>query len=58
MNYGINYTFSGLDNFITYKAWGACGNGTVIIRFYANDSIGNLNFEEVIIKENFFCKFG
>jgi len=52
LNNGINYTFVGLNNVIDHGAWGVCGNGTVIIRFYANDSMGNIDFEDIIVRKD------
>ena len=40
-----NYTWTG---FIAQSIWDQVGNGTVIIRFYANDTVGNLRTTEVI----------
>jgi len=34
---------------IDYNLWEACPNGTVIIRFYSNDTVGNMNFEDVTV---------
>ena len=34
---------------INQAMWNAVGNGTVTIQFYANDTAGNLNYEEVIV---------
>ncbi|MFX1243266.1 MAG: hypothetical protein ACFFA7_18630, partial [Promethearchaeota archaeon] len=41
-----NYTWAG---FIGQSVWDQVGNGTVIIRFYANDTVGNLANAEVIV---------
>ncbi|MFX1436466.1 MAG: LamG-like jellyroll fold domain-containing protein [Promethearchaeota archaeon] len=44
-----NYTWEG---FIAQSVWDQVGNGTVTISFYANDTIGNLNFtERVVLKD-------
>jgi len=58
---GLNYTWYTLNNSIeTYfttngtispSIWSTCGNGTVSIKFYANDSIGNQGFSEVIVRK-------
>ena len=32
--------------------WGALSDGTYAIRFYANDTLGNINFEEVVVKKD------
>ena len=34
---------------IDQAMWNAVGNGTVTIRFYANDTLGNINYEEIIM---------
>ncbi|MHA1985364.1 MAG: hypothetical protein ACW98D_01880, partial [Promethearchaeota archaeon] len=44
-----NTTFSGTSGTINQGLWDALSNGTVIIRFYANDSVGNVNYDEVIV---------
>ncbi len=47
-----NYTFSGLTDFINQSRWGQKEDGALTIRFYANDSLGNLGFEDVnVIKD-------
>ncbi|KKL26054.1 hypothetical protein LCGC14_2399130, partial [marine sediment metagenome] len=47
-----NITFSNLIDTIDQSEWDKLGNGTVIIRFYANDSKGLLGFTEVIIRKD------
>jgi len=32
--------------------WNALPNGTVIIQFYANDTLGKLNYEEVLVRKD------
>jgi len=44
-----NYTFNGLTGTIDQNEWDKKGNGTVVIRFYANDSWGLVEFSEVKI---------
>ena len=46
-----NYTFIS-NGSINSAAWSAQANGTVIIRFYANDSLGNLAWEQVIVRKD------
>ena len=58
---GVNYTWYTLNNSIeTYfmtngtispSLWSTCGNGTISIKFYANDSLGNQGFSEVIVRK-------
>ncbi|MHA2031074.1 MAG: OmpL47-type beta-barrel domain-containing protein [Candidatus Kariarchaeaceae archaeon] len=45
----INKTFSGFTGTIDQTEWDKIGNGSVTIRFYANDSTGNQGYEEVKI---------
>ncbi len=46
-----NRTFA-VNGTIDPTEWGALYNGTYTIRFYANNSLGNINFEEVeVIKD-------
>lgn len=40
------------DNTINQEAWKSLGNGTVIIKFYANDSEGYIGFAEVTIRKD------
>jgi len=47
-----NITFSGLTGAIDQTLWGLEGNGTVTIRFYANDSMGNLGFAEITLRKD------
>jgi len=51
LNGGPEYIFTGLIGMIDQGAWDACGNSTVIIKFYANDSLGNTAFSEVIVRK-------
>ena len=49
LNGGTNHTFIGSTGTISQAAWDVCENGTVIIKFYANNSLGNTAFTEVIV---------
>jgi glycine cleavage system H lipoate-binding protein len=50
LDYGnINVSFSGSAGIIDQTEWGKKGGGTVPIRFYANDSFGNVDFSEVVV---------
>ena len=50
LDYGsVNVSFSGSTGVIDQTEWGKKGGGTVPIRFYANDSLGNVGFSEVIV---------
>ncbi|MHA1933055.1 MAG: right-handed parallel beta-helix repeat-containing protein, partial [Promethearchaeota archaeon] len=44
-----NYTFSGLTGTVNQTAWDNKGTEIMTLRFYANDSFGNLGFEDVTI---------
>ncbi|MFX1530578.1 MAG: DUF2341 domain-containing protein [Promethearchaeota archaeon] len=44
-----NYTWTG---FIAQGVWDQVGNGTAIIRLYANDTLGNLNYTEVLVRKD------
>ncbi len=47
-----NYTFVGSTGTIDQLAWNGQGNGTIIIKFYANDTAGNIWLEEVIVRKD------
>lgn len=48
----INVSFSGSIGSIDQTEWAKKGGGTVTIRFYANDSLGNVDFSEVnVVKD-------
>ncbi|MFW9873096.1 MAG: NosD domain-containing protein [Candidatus Thorarchaeota archaeon] len=44
-----NITVSGITGLINQALWDSLLNGYVTIRFYANDTLGNVNFDEVTI---------
>ena len=46
-----NKTFT-INGSIDPDIWDDYGNGTVTIRFYANDSAGNLDFAEVLVRKD------
>ncbi|MHA1375597.1 MAG: Loki-CTERM sorting domain-containing protein [Promethearchaeota archaeon] len=52
LNEGNNITFTGLTGTINQALWSALPDGNVVIRFYANDSAGNIGFAEVTIKKD------
>ncbi|GAH54815.1 unnamed protein product, partial [marine sediment metagenome] len=52
LNGGANITFTGLTGTINQALWDALPEGNVIIRFYANDTLGRIGFQEVtVVKE-------
>ncbi|MBA7519507.1 hypothetical protein ES705_11586 [subsurface metagenome] len=57
LNGGPNYFFTSFSGNISQEAWDTCGNGTVTIRFYANNTIGNLMFEEIIVHKNIYSPY-
>ncbi|MFW9873374.1 MAG: DNRLRE domain-containing protein [Candidatus Thorarchaeota archaeon] len=47
-----NITFSGLTGSINQSEWGKMPSGPITLRFYANDSFGNLGFRDIdIVKD-------
>jgi len=46
-----NYTITGLTGTLNQFAWYALSVGSVTIRFYANDTAGNLGFKEVSVQK-------
>ncbi len=46
-----NYTWEGV---ISQSVWDQIGNGSVIIRFFANDTIGNLGYAEAIVYKDIY----
>jgi len=51
LNGGENITFTTTSQ-IDQAEWNKCGNGTVIIKFYVNNSLGNCNFSEVTVRKD------
>ncbi len=52
----INITFTG-NGTINQAEWNAFSNGIISIRFYANDTIGNMNFEDVNVTKDIYAIF-
>jgi len=46
-----NTTFTANES-ISQTLWESRGNGTVTIRFYANDTSGNINWEEIVVRKD------
>ncbi|MBN1803166.1 MAG: right-handed parallel beta-helix repeat-containing protein [Candidatus Lokiarchaeota archaeon] len=46
-----NYTWNG---YIDQVAWDQMGNGTIILRFYANDTIGNVGFADIHVRKSIY----
>ncbi len=47
-----NYTFVGTTSIINQGTWNAQPNGTVIIRFYINDTTGSVEVNEVTVRKD------
>ncbi len=47
-----NYIFTGLTGSIDQNEWDKYGNGTVTIKFYANDTYGYENFTQVTVRKD------
>ena len=47
-----NYMWNGI---ISQNVWDEVGNGTVTIRIYANDTLGNPGFDEVTVRKNIYA---
>jgi len=52
LNGGNNITFTGLTGTINQALWDALFEGNVIIRFYANDTLGRIGFVEVTVRKD------
>ncbi len=52
LNGGVNTTFTGLTGSINQALWNALSEEDVIIKFYANDTLGRIGFAEVTIKKD------
>jgi len=48
----INLTITWKFGYLDQTEWDKIGNGTATIRFYANDTIGNIGFEEITIRKD------
>ncbi|MFX0144936.1 MAG: hypothetical protein ACFE9C_12755, partial [Candidatus Hodarchaeota archaeon] len=51
----LNITFTGSTGSIDQTTWNEFGNGTVTIRFYANDSAGNLGYKDVTVRKDIYA---
>ncbi|MFX1312550.1 MAG: hypothetical protein ACFFHD_08065 [Promethearchaeota archaeon] len=50
--YQENYLVDEFFGVINQKAWNNFGNGTVTIRFYVNDTAGNIGVDNIIIRKD------
>ncbi|MFX0011341.1 MAG: hypothetical protein ACFE9R_13580, partial [Candidatus Hermodarchaeota archaeon] len=44
-------TYFTINGTISSSIWNTCGNGTISIKFYANDTLGNQGYSEVIVRK-------
>jgi parallel beta-helix repeat protein len=51
LNGGNNVSFISQYEIDQFE-WDKCGNGTVIIRLYASDTVGNIGFSQVIVRKD------
>jgi parallel beta-helix repeat protein len=47
-----NFTFSGFEGTVNQSAWDDKASEPILLRFYANDSVGNIDFEDVNIEKD------
>jgi len=52
LNDSAKFFFTGTTGVINQTVWDMYGNGTVSLKFYANDSIGTLAYAEVLIQKD------
>ena len=52
LNNSVNDTITSLTGKINQSVWEAIGEGNVNVRFYANDTLGNLNYTEITIEKD------
>ncbi|MFW9818958.1 MAG: hypothetical protein ACFFE5_05060, partial [Candidatus Thorarchaeota archaeon] len=51
----VNITFSGFTGSVNQSLWDNLGNGTITIRFYANDTANNLGHKDLIVRKNIYA---
>lgn len=47
-----NHTFFGFSSIILQSLWDLIGNGSMTVRFYANDTAGNLGFSDLLLRKD------
>ncbi len=47
----------GKEGIINENAWNACGNGSVNICFYANDSLNNIGYKNITVEKDLYYPF-
>ncbi|MFX0024187.1 MAG: hypothetical protein ACFE9S_17810, partial [Candidatus Hermodarchaeota archaeon] len=50
-----NITFTGSIGSISQTIWDKFGNGTVTIRFYANDTVGNIGYHDITVRKDIYA---
>ncbi|MHA2307439.1 MAG: LamG-like jellyroll fold domain-containing protein, partial [Candidatus Hodarchaeales archaeon] len=53
LNDGLNELFT-VNGTLSQTLWDECGNGSVSIKFYANDTLGNVGSSEVIVRKDIY----
>ncbi|GAH10596.1 unnamed protein product, partial [marine sediment metagenome] len=48
-------SFTGFNGTIDTTTWDLIGNGTVTIRFHANDTAGNIEYKDITVRKNIFA---
>ncbi|MFX1281402.1 MAG: DUF2341 domain-containing protein [Promethearchaeota archaeon] len=48
------YDLFTVNGTISQTCWNECGNGSVSIKIYANDSLGNVGFSEVMVRKDIY----
>ncbi|MHA1375727.1 MAG: SBBP repeat-containing protein [Promethearchaeota archaeon] len=57
LNDSTKFFFTGTTGVINQTAWDMFVNGVISLKFYANDSIGNIGYAEVVIHKDFDLPF-
>ncbi|MFW9770787.1 MAG: hypothetical protein ACFFEO_01270 [Candidatus Thorarchaeota archaeon] len=52
LGYPKNFILFEFTGMINQEAWDSFGNGTVTIRFYANDTTGNFGIKDIIVRKD------
>ncbi|MHA2030362.1 MAG: hypothetical protein ACW99Q_13300, partial [Candidatus Kariarchaeaceae archaeon] len=53
----VNYTFTGLNGNISQLAWDAPSDGTITIKFYINNTLGVIGFDEITVIKDTLVPF-
>ena len=52
-----NHSFVSTWENINQVAWDNCNNGSVNVTFYANDTVGNIDFKEILIYKDIYAPY-